>query len=55
VRTVEWHLRKIYTKLGIGTRRELGDALDHLGSNRPAALVPRQARIRMLPSITCTS
>jgi DNA-binding CsgD family transcriptional regulator len=37
VRTVEWHLRKIYTKLGIGTRRELSNALDHLGPDRPAA------------------
>jgi DNA-binding CsgD family transcriptional regulator len=26
-RTVEWHLRKIYTKLSISSRRELGDAL----------------------------
>jgi ATP/maltotriose-dependent transcriptional regulator MalT len=42
VRTVEWHLRKIYTKLGIGSRRELRDALDQLGPDqlgpdRPAA------------------
>jgi ATP/maltotriose-dependent transcriptional regulator MalT len=30
-RTVEWHLRKIFTKLGIVTRRELPVALAQLG------------------------
>jgi DNA-binding NarL/FixJ family response regulator len=26
-RTVEWHLRKVYAKLAIGSRKELGGAL----------------------------
>ena len=40
VRTVEWHLRKIFIKLGISSRRELRTALDNLGPDRPAALPP---------------
>jgi DNA-binding CsgD family transcriptional regulator len=31
VRTVEWHLGKVYTKLGVGSRRELRRALASLG------------------------
>ena len=36
-RTVEWHLRKIFTKLGIGSRRELLAALAQLGQDRQTA------------------
>jgi DNA-binding CsgD family transcriptional regulator len=36
-RTVEWHLGKVYTKLGIGSRRELPRALASLGQGDPQA------------------
>jgi ATP/maltotriose-dependent transcriptional regulator MalT len=36
-RTVEWHLSKVYTKLGVGSRRELRRALDSLGQADPQA------------------
>jgi DNA-binding CsgD family transcriptional regulator len=36
-RTVEWHLRNVFTKLGIGSRRELGTALALLGQDRQPA------------------
>jgi DNA-binding CsgD family transcriptional regulator len=36
-RTIEWHLRKIFAKLGIGSRRELRAALAQLGPDGPRA------------------
>jgi DNA-binding CsgD family transcriptional regulator/tetratricopeptide (TPR) repeat protein len=36
-RTVEWHLSKVYTKLGVGSRRELRRALSSLGRADPQA------------------
>ena len=36
-RTVEWHLSKVYTKLGVGSRRELRQALARLGRADPQA------------------
>jgi DNA-binding NarL/FixJ family response regulator len=35
-RTVEWHLNKIFTKLGVGSRRELRAAA-RVAAGRPAA------------------
>ena len=39
-RTVEWHLRKVFTKLGIGSRKELRGALPDLDRVRWSALGP---------------
>jgi DNA-binding CsgD family transcriptional regulator len=36
-RTVEWHLSKVYTKLGVGSRRELRLALTGPGQADPPA------------------
>ena len=40
VRTVEWHLGKVYTKLGVGSRRDLRRALANPGQADPQAKRP---------------
>jgi DNA-binding CsgD family transcriptional regulator len=35
-RTVEWHLSKVFGKLGIGSRKELRSALSDVGANVPS-------------------
>jgi len=37
IRTVEWHLGKVYAKLGVGSRRELRRAMASLGRADPQA------------------
>jgi DNA-binding NarL/FixJ family response regulator len=39
-RTVEWHVRKIFIKLGISSRRELHTALAQLGHDGQSASQP---------------
>jgi DNA-binding CsgD family transcriptional regulator len=40
-RTVEWHLRKVYTKLGIGSRHELKATLAQFGRDAQPSWRPR--------------
>jgi DNA-binding CsgD family transcriptional regulator len=37
VRTVEWHLRKVFTKLGVGSRQDLRRLLRNIGDVTPPA------------------
>jgi DNA-binding CsgD family transcriptional regulator len=42
-RTVEWHLSKVFGKLGIGSRKELPSALSEIGANGVSAYIRRSA------------
>jgi DNA-binding CsgD family transcriptional regulator len=44
VRTVEWHLRKVFIKLGVRSRKDLKDALPAPGQTRPLRRIPRGTR-----------
>ena len=49
-RTVEWHLKKVFTKLGISSRRALRDALAELGTRTR----DRVTEVEMSTTVTTT-
>ena len=49
-RTVEWHLRKVFTKLGISSRHEIRDVLPDLEPGRPRRLSRRAAELLAITS-----
>ena len=48
VRTVEWHLRKVFMKLGIASRKDLKNALPAGGRNPQSRADPRRIPRRPL-------
>jgi DNA-binding CsgD family transcriptional regulator len=50
-RTVEWHLRKVYTKLGIGSRHELKSALAQRQQDAGLTVLPAGGQVLRAPAM----